>query len=181
LFADVCLLQVSKIVLYQYIIQSKEIDMIYFKTVKIDSIESDVIETKIRQASIKSTSHLDLTSSSNYIGSEKKFYGYETEKYLMITRIRSPLESYLPNLIVKFDKQHGFNEYKLRFSLFASFLVGMFLLFGISILEDLIKFKQFDFDILVPIILFASFILFMLLEIKITNKIIYKVMMKKNE
>ena len=112
---------------------------------------------------------------------KKKFFGHETDKYLMITRIRGPVEKYLPKLIVKFDKEQDFTKYKIRFSLLATVLITLFTLMAISFLIELIKCKQFNGEIIIPLILLALLILFTLLEIKITQKIIDKTLTKESK
>ncbi len=154
--------------------------MIYFKTTQIDLLESEEIENRIRKASIKSVGHLDLTSSTSYIGTEKKFFGHETEKYLMITRIRGPIEKYLPKLIIKFGKQEGFINYKIRFSLLATILIGLLTLLAISLFVESIKTQQFESQLIIALVIIASLILFTILEMKVTQKVIIKILLDKN-
>ena len=154
--------------------------MIYFKTAQIDLLESAVIENRIRKASIKSVGHLDLTSSTSYIGTEKKFFGHETEKCLMITRIRGPIEKYLPKLIVKFDKQEGYNKYKIRFSLIATILITLLTLLAISLFIESIKSQQFESQLIMALVIIVTLILMTIIEMKVTQKIITKILFDRN-
>lgn len=153
--------------------------MIYFKSVPIDTIENGDIEKRIRNASIKSSAHLDVSSSTSYIGTEKKFFGHETENYLMITRIRGPIEKYFPKLIMKFDKKQGYTVYKIRFSLFTTFLFGLITFLVLSFITASINAKQFGLEGIGTLLVVTIIILLTMLEIKLSKRVINKTLQFK--
>lgn len=79
--------------------------MFTLKTYQLPFFNGEEIETQIRKVCSKSLVRIDLANSTSYVGSEKKFVGYETNSNLQITRIRGPIEMYFPKLIICFEKQ----------------------------------------------------------------------------
>ena len=148
--------------------------MIYIKTINITEIDNQLIEKAIRSFSLKRTGLLDLKQSSSYISEENKYFlGTETEKYINLTRLRTPFENLIPKLILRFDKK-DFRVYQIRFS-FPSNL--MYLTLIIAVVLNLIKLvasgelgSNIGFIIIISII----FTLLTLLEIKITMQKVKK-------
>lgn len=100
-----------------------------FKSVTIDNVSAQVVETAIRKFTARRHTPLDLQSSSTYVSTENFFLGLEKKKSIEITRIRSPFERLLPKIVIKFDKEIGFTRYKIRYT-FLSFLLLIVLSLG---------------------------------------------------
>lgn len=148
--------------------------MLYFKTVKIENTDPEVIEKAIRTYSLKRLTSLDIIiSSASYASEEKYFFGLEKSKSLFITRVRTPFERIFPKLIVRFKKEDEFTSYQIRYSL-PALAFSLFNIFGL--IADLLYMTttdEFTFDglfLLTAII--ALFLLFTWFEfILVRNRI----------
>lgn len=154
--------------------------MIYFKSISIAKADNLIIEKAIRNYSLKRHGALDFKQSSSYVTEDNKYFlGQETEKYINITRLRTPFENFLPKLILRFDKNR-FNFYQIRFS-FLSNIVCIVLLFALVL--NLIKLiTSGEFRSNVAFILFFSivFVLMTMIEIFFTTKKLKKAINKED-
>jgi hypothetical protein len=82
------------------------------------------IEHAIRENSKKSFMILDLVNSVSWVTEEKLFIGKETKNKIEITRIKKPLASLLPNLIIVFKKGNMQNP-KIRLTIFGYALIAI--------------------------------------------------------
>jgi hypothetical protein len=107
--------------------------MLYFKTIKIENSNTEVVEKTIRAYSLKRHAALDLNFNlfTAYQGiNNKYFYAQENDREILLTRIRTPFAFILPKLIVRFKKEHGFTSYKIRYSL-PTMLVNCLYIYGL--------------------------------------------------
>lgn len=144
--------------------------MFYFKSVIINAVDSKTVELAIRQFAAKRFTFLDIHSSTTYVVDEKLFLGFENEKSIKITRIRSPFSLFLPKLVLKFDKAQGFTRYKIRYSLIPSFVLFFFVIAIIGMTVHLINYGRLDMDMINTLFLFSIFIMLTIAEIKQVQK-----------
>ena len=97
----------------------------------------------------------------------------------MITRIRGPIEKYFPKLILKFDKKQGYTVYKIRFSLFTTFLFGLITFLVLSFITASINAKQFGLEGIGTLLVVTIIILLTMLEIKLSKRVINKTLQFK--
>ena len=106
--------------------------MLYFKTIKIENANPEIVEKAIRAYSLKRHASLDLqfNLTTAYQGNnEKHFLAQENDKEICLTRIRTPFAFILPKLIVRFKKEDNFTSYQIRYSL-PSLLVNCLAIYG---------------------------------------------------
>lgn len=144
--------------------------MIYFtKTYFRDDEERQTLETALRKVASKRHGWLDFKTSSTDIGTEKRFLGFEEEKHLNFTRLRTSFERMLPKLIVSFPKSNEQGYYKIRFSFFTSIVLGWFsialLLNFYFLISGITTFE----NVATVFILFIGYLLLVFLELKITT------------
>lgn len=149
--------------------------MIYFKTISILNSDNETIENSIRKYSLKRHGKLDMKQSSSYITEDDKYFlGAETEKYLTITRLRTPFENVLPKLIVRFEK-NNFKIYKIRYSFPSNLIYATLILSIILNIVHLIVSGSIGGNISFVILISIVFILMTLIEVKFTTRRINKV------
>jgi len=143
--------------------------MLYFRTITFEHIEGQLVEKAIRQYTVKRHTPLDLQSSATYIGTEKLFLGRENEKSIQLTRIRSPFERLLPRLIISFDNQATFTQYKIRYSLLSNIA---FIFLASALIANIIYWLSGypDENGIIPVLLlFAIFLFLTSLELRFTK------------
>lgn len=154
--------------------------MLYFKTIKIENTDPEIVEKAIRAFSLKRLTSLDLiTSSASYASEDKYFLGVEKNDALFTTRIRTPFERIFPKLIVRFKKEDGFTSYQIRYSLPAiAFtllnIVGLFANLFYVLTTDGFTFEGLFLITLIIVL----FVLFTLLELTFTRNRINKAIEK---
>lgn len=101
--------------------------MLYFKTVKIENSDPEVVEKAIRQYTKFRNSYLDFLITSGEFHGDKIFSGLEKNDSLLITRIKhKPLPANFEDLrpireqnrtttFVRFNKKKGFSSFQIRF------------------------------------------------------------------
>jgi hypothetical protein len=154
--------------------------MLYFKTIKIENTDPEIIEKGIRAFSLKRLTSLDLIiSSASYASEDKYFLGVEKSNALFITRVRTPIERIFPKLIVRFKKEDGFTSYQIRYSL-PAIALSCFVIFGwIANLFLLLTADGFTFDgFLVISLVIVLFVLLTFLELTFTRNRINKAIEK---
>ena len=143
--------------------------MLYFKTIIIDNADGRQVETAVRQCAAKRHLPLDIHSSIADWGSDKLFLGVETETSIKITRTRSSFERFLPKLIIRFDKENTFLQYKIRYSLRSTIVFVLILLLAGSNIIDMLRSDLFLPGVLFDVLLLGIFLLFTWLEFRITK------------
>lgn len=153
--------------------------MIYFHKIEILNIPRELIEKIIRASTSKRHISLDLLSSSTYIKGEKYFLGIESDKFIKIIRIKTPLEKILPRVIARFDKG-DFGSYTIRLCL-ISFLITVFLSIALvlNITFSIIN-RHWERDLVSVIILSMINLALIMIEIKFTKRKISTILEKKN-
>lgn len=149
--------------------------MTYFKTIKLPINENEVmVEDAIRKFSLKRHGSLDLKQSSSYISEDNKYFlGQETDRYIKITRLRTPFENLFPKIILRFDKSN-FNSFKIRYS-FPSNLVFAVLTIAVFVnFTNFISSGRLGSNIEFVIFSAVVFTFLTLIEIKITTRKIEK-------
>ncbi|MFL5743542.1 MAG: hypothetical protein ACJ751_02670 [Niastella sp.] len=154
--------------------------MLYFKTIKIENTDPEIVEKAVRAFSLKRLTSLDLiTSSVSYASEDKYFLGVEKSNDLFITRVRTPIERIFPKLIVRFKKENEFTSYQIRYSLPA---IAFWLLNVVGLFADLfylLTTDDFTFEGLFLItLIIVFFLLFTLLELTFTRNRINKAIEK---
>jgi len=149
--------------------------MLYFKQIPIaPSLLAADIESAIRKVSAKRAASLDIVSSSSYIKEDKYFVGIEGDNDLQITRIRTNFERFFPKIIVSFPKDQAFKIFRIRYSLFSTIVFCILLLIVLSNIYSSIVSKELESDFISVLIVFALFLCWTLLEIRLTKKKIEK-------
>jgi hypothetical protein len=154
--------------------------MLYFKTIKIEHTDPEIVEKAIRAFSLKRLTSLDIVvSSASYAGEEKYFFGLENKNGLFLTRVRTPFERIFPKLIVRFKKEEAFTSYQIRYSL-PAIALSCFVIFGwIADLFFLLTADGFTFDgFFVISLVIVLFLLFTFLELTFTRNRIKKAIEK---
>lgn len=152
--------------------------MIYFKKVSINYGDKAGIEAVFRKWAIKRTNIVNLELSVMDIGTDKLFYGYENDKALYFTRIRSSFERFLPKIVFRIPKNEAYLFYEFRLGVVALML---FCLFCFGFIFDLVLIIQGTMPFENWISYFMFFLLFLSLawlELKITSSKIKKAITK---
>src|ERR1700754_4862268 len=105
--------------------------MIFFKTNRITGYSPEEIERGIRRFTFKRHIRLDFHSSVTYMKEDKYFFGIETFRDIQLTRIKTPLERFLPKLIFSFSKEESFMTYRIRYDYVS--LITFFLLLSSAV------------------------------------------------
>jgi len=108
--------------------------MFYFKKVYFNQSEKAIIESAFRKNAIRRDSLSSLEASKSDTGSDKRFFGYETQKALYFMRIKSSLEFILPNIIFTLPKDASSFYYAFRLSRLSTVFILLFSIGLISIL-----------------------------------------------
>ena len=82
--------------------------MIYFKNIHIANPDPNIVEKAIRSYSLKRNVTFDFISLDDHAGKDKYFLGLENDKAILITRVRTPFERFMPKLIIRFQKSNAF-------------------------------------------------------------------------
>ena len=113
-----------------------------------------------------------------YKKEEKYFLANENKDYLKVTRLRTPFERFLPDIIIRFEKNKGFSSFQIRFT-FISTIVLCALVAGLisNLWADYFAVE----NVLVLCLLLFLFTVFTLMEIAITRTRINKAIQKTTE
>jgi len=155
--------------------------MLYFRKVTLNEVNGTKVEAAIRKFTARRHTSLDLQSSSTDIWTEKLFLGLENENSIQVTRIRTSFERLLPKLIVRFDKERGFSEYRIRYSLISNSVFAFITLaIVLNVVYSLIN-LQIEGDISTIFTFFILFLFLTVVELRLTNARLIKAIVKMKE
>jgi hypothetical protein len=114
-----------------------------------------------------------------YKKEEKYFLANENKDYLKVTRLRTPFERFLPDIIIRFEKNKGgFSSFHIRFT-FVSTIVLCALVAGLisNLWADYFAIE----NVLVLCLLLFLFVILTVMEITITRVRMNKAIEKTTE
>jgi hypothetical protein len=148
--------------------------MVYFRKIDLPGCTSPELEMALRKVALKSTSMLDMGSSTINIGTDKYFIGYQGKKTLTFTRIRAFIESVLPKLIIRPSNSNEECYYQLRLSAISFFIFLIFNLFELVVILSVVLHKA-TLEGLITVSIFCSFYwLLLFIEFKLKERRINK-------
>lgn len=143
--------------------------MFYFKTIHLTEFDKNGIESALRHFALKRHTSLDFKGASYEHTHNKYFLGLESDKYLRLTRIKTPLEGLIPKLIIRFHKQN-FGAFSIRYSLLPSLaLLLLVILLGLGVAHSISTGQVENYLVLVATVALL-FVALTLLEIKLTTQ-----------
>lgn len=143
--------------------------MFYLREFELEENDQDKIEKRIRSLSKRRYSSLDIVQSVSYDRDGKLFLAVETSENITLTRLRSPIEGFLPKIIVRFRKS-DFRYYKIRLGLFSTIF---FVLLWIPVFTGIQGISQNTLqarDLYVFFYLISGFVLLAIIEIALTKR-----------
>jgi hypothetical protein len=148
--------------------------MINLKRIKLTEAEKLTFERAMRKSSLKRTWALDFISTMSDMGSNKLFLGYDGKKEVQFSRLRTSFEKFMPRIIIILPKDGTEFEYRLRYSLISTIVVGFFA-FAFIFTAAISLVNKYNYDgIIFPLFFMGCFVLLTLMELKIVDKRIKK-------
>jgi hypothetical protein len=143
--------------------------MLYFREFELKENDQDNIEKRIRSLSKRRHSSLDIVQSVSYDRDGKLFLAVETSENITLTRLKLPIERFLPKIIVRFSKS-DFRYYKIRLSLFSSIIFVLLWIPVFSGIQGISQNKIQASDLIVFFCLLMGFVLLAIIEIALTKR-----------
>jgi len=148
--------------------------MLYFKKIKLPVCSSAELEMALRKVSLKSTTVLDMGSSTINIGTDKYFIGYQGKNTLTFTRIRAFIESLLPKLIIKPSQTDNECYCQIRLSAISFLIFLVFNFLEVLVILSAILGKATLEGLVIVSIICILYWLLLFMEFKLTEKRIIK-------
>ena len=154
--------------------------MIYFKKIAFgEDVDRQQFEQAIRKFTSKRTASLDFLSAISNVGLSKYFIGNDGKRAIKFTRIRTSFEKILPKLIVSFPKNEEFNYYKIRLSVPSTIVLFFLVVLSFATIPQQTTITNPEkLGILCAL---GIYVLFIFLEIKLTDLRIKKAIQKSIE
>ncbi|MFZ6051035.1 hypothetical protein [Halocola ammonii] len=149
--------------------------MLRIKTIEISNRNEGEIERAIRNYSLKRHTPPDFIRSYTYIPRENKYFlAKESEDMIEFTRIRLPLEMFLPKVIV-FVSKENWKRLQIYLGVFTSSILVLLLLTFILNLYYWIFLGENRLEITLGVSLLLGFIyLLTIIQVKLTLKSLKK-------